>query len=223
MSSTVTSDYPDIERNMAGEVVVRSHSALASALVAFQAEMPKVAKNKTANVPMKGGGSYRYTYADLPDVSDAAMPALTKHGLSFTCHPARCQDGSYELRGILRHTSGEYDTGALPLMGRAMQELGSAITYGRRYLLGCMTGIITDDDDDGSIAQAAKERTQSYRPPTPGETLLTELNALSDATAATVRANWPAGYGDPTTLTAEQCDAVREVVKVAQAANMDGA
>lgn len=198
------------------------HPNLASALVAFQAQMPKVAKNKTANVPMKGGGSYRYTYADLPDVSDAAMPALTAHGLSFTCSPARCEDGSYELRGILRHTSGESDIGALPLMGRAMQELGSAITYGRRYLLGCMTGVITDDDDDGSIAQAAKERTQSYRPPTPGETLLAELNQLSDETAALVRANWPAGLGDPTKLNPDECDAVRVVVKTALAANMEG-
>lgn len=198
------------------------HASLAAALVAFQSEMPKVAKNKTANVPMKGGGSYHYTYADLPDVSDAALPLLTKHGLSFHCAPGRCEDGSYELRGILRHTSGESDTGSLPLMGRAMQELGSAITYGRRYLLGCMTGVITDDDDDGSIAQAARERTQSYREPTPGETLLSELNALTDETAALVRQNWPTGYGDPTTLTIEQCDAVREVVRTALAANMEG-
>lgn len=194
---------------------------LAAALVAFQADLPKVAKNKTANVPMKGGGSYRYTYADLPDVSDATIPLLTKNGLSFHCAPARCDDGSYELRGILRHTSGESDTGALPLMGRSMQELGSGITYGRRYLLGCMTGVITDDDDDGSIAQAAKERTQSYRPPTPGETLLSELNGLSDTTAATVRQNWPADYGDPTTLTADQCDTVRTVIATAKAANLE--
>lgn len=198
------------------------HPSLAAALVAFQAQMPKVAKNKTANVPMKGGGSYRYTYADLPDVSDAAVPLLVKNGLSFSCAPRRCQDGTYELVGILRHTSGEHDEGALPLDGRSMQERGSAITYGRRYLLGCMTGVITDDDDDGSIAQAAKGRTQSYRPPTPGETLLAELNALSDGVAGVVRANWPAGYGDPTTLTAEQCDGVREVVKTALAANMEG-
>lgn len=199
------------------------HPNLAAALVAFQSAMPKVAKNKTANVPMKGGGSYRYTYADLPDVSDAAVPLLVANGLSFSCAPRRCQDGSYELVGILRHTSGEYDEGALPLDGRSMQERGSAITYGRRYLLGCMTGVITDDDDDGSIAQAAKERTQSYRPPTPGETLLSELNALSDETAALVRQNWPAGYGDPTSLTADQCDVVREVVATAKAANLEGA
>lgn len=198
------------------------HQSLAQALVAFQAEMPKVAKNKTANVPMKGGGSYRYTYADLPDVSDAAIPLLVRHGLSFSCSPRRCSDGTYELVGILRHVSGERDEGSLPLDGRSMQERGSAITYGRRYLLGCMTGVITDDDDDGSIAQAAKERTQSYRPPTPGEELLAELNQLSDAVAAIVRQNWPAGYGDPTSLDAEQAEAVRVVVKAALAANMEG-
>lgn len=197
-------------------------SELATALVAFQAAMPKVAKNKTANVPMKGGGSYRYTYADLPDVSDAAIPALTANGLSFSCHPARTDDGAYELRGILRHTSGEYDTGAVPLNGRSMQEIGSAITYGRRYLLGCMTGIITDDDDDGAIAQAAKERTQSYRAPTPGETLLAELNALSPATVQLVRDNWPHPGREPESLNEVECAAVRVVIATAKQANMEG-
>lgn len=193
---------------------------LATALVSFQSEMPKVAKNKTANVPMKDGGSYRYTYADLPDVSDAALPILTKHGLSFICTPAQTPNG-YELRGVLMHISGESIEGALPLRGNAMQELGSAITYGRRYLLGCMTGVITDDDDDGSIAQAARERTQSYREPTPGETLLAELNALSPASVQTVRDNWPYPNREPESLTAEECDAVRLVIATAKAANMD--
>lgn len=195
------------------------HPSLAAALVAFQAEVPKVAKNKKANVPMKGGGSYRYTYADLPDVSDAALPILVKHGLSFSCAP-RNAGGSFELVGILRHVSGEFDEGALPLRGSSMQEIGSAITYGRRYLLGCMTGVITDDDDDGSIAQAAKERTQSYRPPTPGEDLLAELNALDPDVVAVVRQNWPAGFGEPTTLDNVQIARVRDIVRLALAANM---
>lgn len=123
-------------------------NAFAEALVAFQAEMPKINKGKTATVPTKSGGSYRYTYADLADVTDAAIPVLGAHGFAFTSQPSRCENGDYELVGELLHTSGESRSGSLPLIGRTAQEIGGSITYARRYLLGCMTGIVTDDDVD---------------------------------------------------------------------------
>jgi 3-keto-L-gulonate-6-phosphate decarboxylase len=101
--------------------------------------MPTVTKGKKASVPTKTGGSYSYTYADLADVTAAGIPVLGKHGLSFTSRPRRCDGGDYELEGVLMHTSGETSTGSLPLHGRTPQELGSALTYARRYLFGCLT------------------------------------------------------------------------------------
>lgn len=133
--------------------------SLADALLAFQGVMPKVGKNKTAVVPTKAGGQYKYTYADLADVSDAAIPLLNGFGITFSCKGRRCDDGNYELVGILRHApSGEVDESSLPLFGRTAQEIGGSITYNRRYLLGLMTGIITDDDVDapGAHARAAQ-------------------------------------------------------------------
>lgn len=124
---------------------------LAAALAAFQAEAPTVSKGKTAKVPTKAGGSYSYTYANLADVVEAAYPLLSKHGLSFSCVPRTTERG-YELAGILLHSSGESLEGSLPLSGNTPQELGSALTYMRRYLLGAMTGLVTDDDDDGAAA-----------------------------------------------------------------------
>jgi hypothetical protein len=131
---------------------------LAKALAAFQAEMPTVSKDRKARVPTKAGGSYEYTYAGLREVTDAAMPILSAHGLSFSCCPRRSQQGDYDLIGILLHASGERLEGCLPIQGTRAQEIGSAITYGRRYLLGSMTGIVTDDDDDGTIADQAEDR-----------------------------------------------------------------
>lgn len=133
---------------------------IAEALAAFQSQMPKVAKSKKAKVPTKAGGSYEYTYAGLAEVSEAAMPLLSEHGLSFSACP-RAGERGYELVGILLHTSGESLEGSLPLYGNSAQEIGSSLTYHRRYLLGCMTGIVTDDDDDGSIAQQSKRRTET--------------------------------------------------------------
>lgn len=159
--------------------------ALAAALVAFQAEMPTVHKGKTASVPTKSGGSYSYTYADLADVVEAATPLLTSHGLAFTARPRRTEQGDYELVGVLTHASGEEKEGALPLHGRTAQEIGSSITYGRRYLLGCMTGIVTDDDDDGQTAQPAQ---QMRRAPSAEENRQADLNAAR----AEMRAAWEA-------------------------------
>lgn len=133
---------------------------IAAALVAFQAEMPTVAKGKRAEVPTKSGGKYTYTYADLADVTEAAMPILSKHGLAFVSCPRRTEQGGYEIVGTLLHTSGETLTGALPLSGGTEQTMGSSITYQRRYLLGAMTGLITDDDDDGRLARDAHQRQQ---------------------------------------------------------------
>lgn len=121
-------------------------SPLAAALARFQAEMPTVSKSKTADT-----GTYRYTYADLAAVTEAAMPGLTAQGLSFSTVP-RYTDHGYELVGVLLHSSGESMEGALPIHGQSAQQLGSAITYARRYLFGCMTGVVTDDDDDGQSA-----------------------------------------------------------------------
>jgi len=134
-----------------------STGEIAKALAAFQADMPTVAKNKTAKVPTKSGGSYSYTYADLADVTEAAMPLLSKHGLSFACLPGEAEHGPM-LTGTLLHTSGESLSGSLPIRGATPQEVGSSLTYMRRYLLGCITGLVTDDDEDGALATAAKPR-----------------------------------------------------------------
>lgn len=143
------------------------HPNLAAALVAFMLEKPRVAKNQEARIPGKDGRQgYSYKYADLADVDDAATPVLARHGLAFIAVPRRTENGSYELVGTLVHTSGETMEGPLPLQGRTAQELGSSITYMRRYLLGSMTGIVTDDDDDGSRAAAAREQTRT-EPPLP--------------------------------------------------------
>lgn len=126
---------------------------LAKALVAFQKELPTVTKGRTANA-----GSYSYTYADLASVTAAVIPLLSKNGLAFTVTP-RATEGGYEIVGVLLHVSGESIEGALPMYGRNPQEIGSALSYGRRYLMGVMTGCVTDDDDDGKAANKSGRTT----------------------------------------------------------------
>lgn len=169
--------------------------SLAKALAAFQAEMPTVAKSKAADT-----GSYKYTYAGLAEMSAAAMPLLSAHGLAFSCRPRRTESGHYEVVGYLMHESGEQVEGSLPLTGGNAQALGSSISYMRRYLFGCMTGVVTDDDDDGQASNtppkrraaakkaAAPEPTEDpwQNPPPSGSLLLDTRSGLAVAMYAAI-------------------------------------
>lgn len=170
-----------IIRDLSRADVAHAPGGLARALVAVQAALPVVQKSKTATVPTRTGGSYSYTYADLADVTAAAMPLLTANGLAFTCL-GRAGEKGYELVGTLLHVSGEKIEGSLPLHGNDAQAIGGAITYMRRYLLGCMIGIVTDDDADGRAAQGHAQ-TRQWDGPTTAQ-LLNQIDA--DATRAGV-------------------------------------
>lgn len=136
------------------------YNEIAAALAKFQGEMPTVAKEKRATVAAKNGPSYSYTYADLADVSAAAMPLLAKHGLAFTATPERNDAGGYEVVGRLLHTSGQHIEGRLPMQTGQAQQMGGWLSYARRYLLGCLTGIVTEDDEDGRVAGSRAESEQ---------------------------------------------------------------
>jgi len=129
---------------------------LNAALSAVQADLPRIGKGKTAEVPTKAGGKYSYSYADLADVSDAIIPLLGKHGLAFTCWPT-LSGNRFVLRYELLHESGETRVGEYPLpIDAGAQALGSAITYARRYTLCAVTGVAPDDDDDAAAADAKR-------------------------------------------------------------------
>lgn len=157
------------------------HKTLAAALAAFQAEMPRVHKGKTAKVPTKAGGSYSYDYADLADVTAAAMPLLTKHGLSFITRPEAGERG-WQLTGVLLHSTGETIEGSLPIDGNTPQAWGSALTYMRRYLMGCLTGIVTDDDEDGALASRPAPQPQRQAPPPQAPPARTDDKPVTDNT-----------------------------------------
>lgn len=125
---------------------------LTEALSALQADLPVIPKANTARVETRNGGSYSYAFADLATISREVLPRLAGLGLAWVCGPTLV-DGAFVLRWELRHVSGDSITGTYPLPGNGTpQELGSAITYGRRYCLTSVVGIAPEDDDDGAVA-----------------------------------------------------------------------
>ena len=128
------------------------HESLTAALAAFQAEIPTVAKSNEANA-----GTYKYSYADLSDVTEVAMPLLGKHGLAWVTIPTMTDAGGFVLKYELRHESGDSIEGVYPLPAPTMQaqQVGSAITYARRYAFCAVTGIAPGGDDTDASPQAA--------------------------------------------------------------------
>lgn len=169
-----------IIRDLEDKAVLHAPGGLTRALVTIQKTLPVVAKTQTADVPMRGGGSYSYSYASLLDVTEAAMPLLVAHDIAWVCIPRQAPNGTgYELAGTLLHISGEKLKGSLPLHGNDPQVIGGAMTYFRRYLLGSMLGIVTDTDPDARATRGGAPATQQYDGPSTME-LLAQIDA--DAT-----------------------------------------
>jgi|SRR6185295_2107748 len=136
---------------------------LSEALTAFQKSVPKITKNKTANVPMKNGKNYSYKYADLADIWDSIRGHLADNKLSIIQTPTT-HTGEQALTTLLSHESGEWveDTMKIVIVQDSPQGQGSAITYARRYMLTSILGIVADEDNDASdhrtVTQIEKKR-----------------------------------------------------------------
>jgi ERF superfamily len=136
--------------------------SLAEALAALQGQLPRVAKEHKAHVTsQRTGKSHSYDYADLTDVTEAIMPLMSPLGLSFTARPTVFGD-RFVLQYALMHASGQEIGGEYPLIDGSPQEIGTAITYARRYALCAVTGLAPggDDDDAATAEQAARKSRQ---------------------------------------------------------------
>jgi hypothetical protein len=139
-------------------------SELTLALTKLQAALPAIGKDQKATVK-SDKGSYTYNFADLASISAAVLPLLSGVGLAWTTRPT-IEDGKFVLRYQLRHVSGEVLEGTYPLPSASRpQEIGSAITYARRYALCAVTGIApaNDDQDAAQVERAMQSRERTER------------------------------------------------------------
>lgn len=142
-------------------------SKLAAALSKAQAEYEPIVKDKTANA-----GTYKYQYSDLADVIDATKVANAKYGLAHSQQPT-FRDNAFVLVTELMHVSGERRECMWPLAVGKPQDMGSALTYARRYSLCAILGIVAEQDDDGAaggnaqVQQPQRQQPQQQRPEPP--------------------------------------------------------
>ncbi|QDH93290.1 ERF family ssDNA binding protein [Microbacterium phage Cressida] len=208
-----TTPEPEAEEEPATETQEQEperYDGFAQALAAFQRHLPTVAKGNRGTIPGRDGKQgYSYDYADLTDVSEVVLPLLGKFGLAW--HAGLDTNGnSIVLRWELVHgDSGTGRSGTLPIgaAGANWQNLGSSITYARRYALCAATGVAPGGDDDDAAASVAGN----------AGTAPAQRQAPRQAPVEVPKAErLPAGLYDLATLT--DVEAVREVFRKARAA-----
>lgn len=121
-------------------------------------EVPNFNTNETANA-----GNRTYKYLNLATLLKSIKPIFEKNGLSFT------QKVTFNSHGDGRQILGTVetiifdDTDQMTICEYPFfvtgdpQQVGSAITYARRYSLTTVLGIFPDKDDDGSYARQQYE------------------------------------------------------------------
>jgi hypothetical protein len=130
-----------------------------TAMAAAQEEMEPVRAD--ANNP-----STKSKYASLAALDAAIRPIYTKHGFAVTFDTADCPKEGYErIVAKVSHPCGHRERPHIdmPSDGKGAKggdvmtkthATGSAVQYGRRYLLGMIFNIVVDKDDDGNAASA---------------------------------------------------------------------
>ncbi len=119
--------------------------------------------------PSMGGGAYML----LPDLLGAVVPVLAQHGLCLHYTSMLSEDGIY-MRVTCTVTDGMDRlegsvTMAVTSPGRGDAKptphaVGSTLTYAKRYALGLVVPIGTDEDDDGDAGQQHATRKPAAKP-----------------------------------------------------------
>jgi hypothetical protein len=175
---------------------------LAEALAALQARLPRVAKTADAQYGK---------YADLTVVSEALMPVMSELGLSFTGCPTVRDDGKFVLAYALHHTSGEGLEGFYPLpTSGTPQQVGSAITYARRYTLCAVTGLAPGGDDDDAQAAEAEHVARLRRPVSAQDKERAKTSRLKAGTSRMARAQEDDPWAQDAPVDHDRAAALRE-------------
>lgn len=118
----------------------------AAALAKAQVTMKAAPFNKT-------NPHFKNKYADLTAVIETVRKPLNDNGIAFT-QMTENHGGAICLVTRFIHSSGQWVSGEYPLPANVTpQQLGSALTYAKRYSLAAMAGISSDEDDDAEGAR----------------------------------------------------------------------
>lgn len=122
-------------------------SPLAAAFVRMQAELPQISLD--ASVSFK---NVKFHYATLSNILHSTRPVLAKHGLAVV-QQIGMQDGHVKVTTTLLHSSGGQLSSDFQIkpQSQEVKEIGSTITYARRYAVAALLGIAIEGDYDAEV------------------------------------------------------------------------
>lgn len=149
---------------------------LIGALVKFQAQGHGIERNREVEVQMKQKpgsdrppGKYKFKYSTLDHIISQIRGHLSDEGLAFVQFQ---HDGQMVTR--LLHVSGQWmDCGIpMPNVSGSPQDIGSVISYFKRYSLSAALALVTEEDDDAG-GQEAGDRELNYNSGSRGQVVST--------------------------------------------------
>lgn len=134
------------------------------AFVAMRPNIPAVVRRGKIS---DGKGGNRGKFAKFEDIVAIVTPVLHAHGFAFSHETEPLENGrALRVTGRLLHKAGHEEKSVLILPAddsggkNAVQALGSASSYGRRYTLINLLGVsMCDEDDDGTVAAVKAAQT----------------------------------------------------------------
>lgn len=126
---------------------------IANALVNIQSKLESPKNSKDVKY-----GNTTFSYVELPVLVNSLRKTLSDHGVVLLQAPFN-NDGNIGIETMLIHESGEFIKSTLFSKASTSKphDIGSLITYYRRYAILSMLSL-GQEDDDGQIAnEAAKE------------------------------------------------------------------
>lgn len=126
----------------------QAETQFAEALAEMQAELPSIGE--------RGDAAGRYTYALWEDINSQIKPILKRHGFALTF---RTETGDkVKVTGVLFHRAGHREETSVTLAPdasgnkNAVQAMGSAVSYGKRYTAGALLNLTSHGEDDDAYA-----------------------------------------------------------------------
>lgn len=177
---------------MAEETIKKvDHKNIFAALSAFQGEMKSIEKDGQVDFKKKNSDErVQFKYATLGKTVEIINPVLAKNGLSFrhqlhekgiecilthetfevkmeVVKEENHEHGEGEKLNEKKYEkviTGEISSGVLPLdlTKEDMKDVGGQITYGRRYTLGLVLGLATEEDKDTELIGEKLGKVQGF-------------------------------------------------------------
>lgn len=149
-------DVDKMERLLAmHERIVERNATVAfeSALSRLQAKLPQI--DQSGVILGKDRVTVRSRYAPLEDIDVIIRPMLAEEGFAISFDTEETEGGKIRLLGKLSHKDGHSVTKSLTLpidkneYRTAIQDHGSTVSFGRRYLIKMHLNLIEKYEDNG--------------------------------------------------------------------------